>query len=91
MDLGNSGLAYLFAPVKDAHRLAILHHGHACTFDDGPGSCLGDYGMQRTLNGLLARGYTVLAVFMPHQRPDDCSGGHDKMFALTTDAFGRSP
>ena len=85
MDLGNSGLAYLFTPEKDAHRLAVLHHGHACTFDDGPGSGNPDYGMQRTLNGLLAHGFTVLAVFMPHERPDDCTGGHDQMFALSTE------
>jgi hypothetical protein len=40
--------------------------------------------MQRTINGLLREGYSVLGVFMPHMRPGDCTGGHDAMFNTNT-------
>ncbi|MEO8428165.1 MAG: hypothetical protein ABI651_13730, partial [Verrucomicrobiota bacterium] len=39
---------------------------------------------QRTINALLREGYGVLGVFMPHMRPDDCTGGHDAMFQMKT-------
>jgi hypothetical protein len=66
--------------------LVILHHGHACTFDDSSDLADTGYGMQRTINALLSDGYSVLAVFMPHSRPDDCgtTAAHDRMFRTSS-------
>jgi len=81
---GLQGLAYHFIPKHPNFELVIVHHGHACTFDDDPSPRDAGYGLQRTIRALLREGYGVLGVFMPHQRPGDCSGGHDAMFQLTT-------
>ena len=81
---GLQGLAYHFIPQHPNFELVIVHHGHACTFDDDPSPRDIGYGLQRTIKALLREGYGVLGVFMPHQRPGDCSGGHDAMFKLTT-------
>jgi len=81
---GLQGLAYHFVPQKPNFELVVVHHGHACTLDDDPSPKDVGYGLQRTIHALLRAGYGVLGVFMPHMRPGDCSGGHDRMFQLTT-------
>src|SRR5437660_700711 len=81
---GLQGLAFHFIPQHPNLELVIVHHGHACTFDDDPSPKDVGYGLQRTIQALLREGYGVLGVFMPHMRPGDCSDGHDAMFELTT-------
>src|SRR6185436_14984215 len=83
---GLQGLAYHFIPQRPNRELVIVHHCHACTLDDDPSSADVGYGLQRTINGLLREGYGVLGVFMPHMRPGDCAGGHDRMFKTNTAA-----
>lgn len=85
---GLEGLAYHFIPKKPVRELVVLHHGHACTLDDDPSPENVGYGLQRTTAVLLADGYSVLGVFMPHMRPGDCTGGHDAMFSTQS---GSSP
>ena len=74
-----SRLAYHFIPQRPNNQLVVLHHGHACTFDDDPSPRFG-YGMQRTIKALLGEGYGVLVVFMPHMRPVIAPVAHDAMF-----------
>lgn len=81
---GLEGLGYHFLAERPNRQLVVLHHGHACTFDDDPSPKDVGYGMQRTIRALLREGYGVLAVFMPHMRPGDCTGGHDAMFQIAT-------
>lgn len=81
---GLQGLAYHFLPQHPNRELVVVHHGHACTFDDDPSPAETGYGLQRTIQGLLREGYGVLAVFMPHMRPGDCTGGHEAMFQMKT-------
>lgn len=82
MDAGRQALAYHFVPQRQNGRLVVVHHGHGCTFNDDPSLTDSGFGMQRTINGLLVDGYSVLAVFMPHLRPDDCgSVSHDELFS----------
>lgn len=88
---GLEGLTYHFIPKQPNGELVILHHGHACTLDDDPSPQDVGYGLQRTLQGLLINGYSVLGVFMPHMRPGDCTGGHDAMFAGVTNPASGSP
>jgi len=71
-------------PERPNGQLVIVHHGHACTFDDDPSPNDVGYGLQRTINALLREGYGVLGVFMPHMRPGDCTGKHDAMFETNT-------
>jgi len=80
---GLQGLAYHFIPQRPNRELVVIHHGHACTFDDDPGPAEAGFGLQRTIYGLLREGYGVLGVFMPHMRPGDCTGHHDAMFQVT--------
>jgi hypothetical protein len=78
-------LAYHFIPAQPNGELVIVHHGHACTFDDDPSPTNNiGYGLQRTIHGLLREGYGVLAVYMPRQRPGDCGGSHDALYQLPT-------
>ena len=86
MDLapGLEGLAYHFIPEQPNGALVILHHGHACTMDDDPSPQEIGHGMQRTIQALLAAGYGVAGVFMPHMRPGDCTGKHEAMFDIKT-------
>ena len=86
MDLapGLQGLAYHFIPQHPNRELVVVHHGHACTLDDDPSPEEVGYGLQRTINALLREGYGVLGVFMPHMRPEDCTGGHEAMFQTNT-------
>lgn len=87
MEAGQSGVAHHFIPVRKNNRLVVVHHGHACSFDDSPALSDTGSGMQRTINGLLADGYSVLAVYMPHMRPGDCGTvSHDSMFSLPVSA-----
>jgi hypothetical protein len=89
MDAGELGLAYHFIPQRKNNRLVVVHQGHACTFDDSASPADLDSGMQRTINGLLSDSYSVLAVYMPHEKPNDCAvdrlppdtPSHDSMFA----------
>ncbi len=82
---GLEGLAYHFLPQSPNGELVVLHHGHACTFDDDPAPEEVGYGLQRTIQALLRSGYGVLGVFMPHMRPGDCTGGHEKLFEIPTE------
>ncbi len=76
-----------FVPVSPNGQAVVLHHGHACTFDDYAGPLEQGYGMQRTIVALLTRGFGVLAVYMPHMQPDDCNVvSHDSMFQNGSDA-----
>ncbi len=77
---GIQGLAYHFIAQKPNSELVVVHHGHACTLDDDPSPKDVGYGLQRTIHALLREGYGVLGVFMPHERPGDCTGHHDAMF-----------
>jgi hypothetical protein len=81
---GLQGLAYHFISQRPNRELVIVHHGHGCTLDDDPSPADVGYGLQRTINELLREGYGVLGVFMPHMRPDDCTGGHNAMFQTNT-------
>jgi hypothetical protein len=85
MDLapGLQGLTYHFLPQQPNGALVVVHHGHGCTLDDEAGPADVGFGLQRTIAALLAAGYGVLGVFMPHLRPGDCSGGHDALFQTT--------
>src|SRR5262249_17467096 len=90
MSFGQEGLAYHFIPAqRKNNRLVLLHHGHPYTFKDSPALADVGYGMQRTINALLQDGYSVLAMYMPHFRPDDCPGDpsvHDNMFNIPVTA-----
>ncbi len=75
-------IAYHFIPEHPNHELVVVHHGHGCTMDDDPSPAEVGYGLQRTIAGLLQEGYGVLGVFMPHMRPGDCTGNHERLFAV---------
>jgi hypothetical protein len=89
MEAKQTGFAHHFIPKKTNNRLVVLHHGHANTFADAAALDTG-YGMQRTINGLLKHGFSVLAVYMPGQvkfktrvigKPSsDPPMSHDQMF-----------
>ena len=72
-------VTFHFIPRHPNRELVVVHHGHACTMDDDPSPAEVGHGLQRTIAGLLQEGYGVLAVFMPHMRPGDCTG-HDGLF-----------
>jgi hypothetical protein len=74
------GLAYHFIPEAPNRELVVVHHGHGCSLDDDPGPADVGFGLQRTIQALLREGYGVLAVFMPHMRPGDCTGKHGALF-----------
>jgi hypothetical protein len=77
--------AWHFVPTAPKHRLVIVHDGHMpendCTtlFEDAEDG-FSPYGLQMTINALLAEGYDVLAVPMPLFQPDDCSQDHNALF-----------
>jgi hypothetical protein len=77
------GIAYHFVPERPNHELVVVHHGHGCTLDDDPSAAETGFGLQRTIAALLAEGYGVLGVFMPHMRPGDCTGNHEGLFSAT--------
>ncbi len=66
MEASEKSYAHHFIPKRKNNRLVILHHGHATSFNDNPTPEDVGHGMQRTINGLLTDGYSVLAVYMPH-------------------------
>jgi len=80
---GLEGLAYHVLPLRPNGGLVVVHHGHACSFDDAAGPGDVGYGLQRTMNALLREGYGVLGVFMPRLRPGDCRGDHESLFRGT--------
>lgn len=81
MAAGQENTTYHLAPVKGNGRLVVLHHGHACSFDDA-GEARGG-GMAHTARRLLEAGFALLLVHMPHFRPGDCAGpSHGDLFAL---------
>jgi len=97
MEAGEEGLAYHFIPVRKNNKLVIIHSGHNCYLKDdhGFGCTLNDpadhevakvyceHGLQRAINALLDDGYSVLAMYMPHFRPDDCEqDDHNFMFDI---------
>ena len=90
MDAGVKVLSHHFVPKKKNNRVVFINPGHTCTFDDGIGSRnTPDDGMQRTINRLLAQGFSVLAVYMPRYNPvlnsADCGKEtHDSMFKIST-------
>jgi hypothetical protein len=96
MESGQSTVAYHFLPVNRFNRLVIVHQGHSCDLDDGqdPGSA----GIARTISNLVASGFSVLAMNMPHLRPGNaemglapqCDGDHPALFNLATSG-GSSP
>lgn len=72
-------LAYLFVPVSGNKRLVIYNPGHSCTLvdDDRHHSR-----HEATVTGLIAAGFDVLVVFMPHvmESPDPhCRFDHCKV------------
>jgi len=96
MESGQSTVAYHFLPVNRFNRLVIVHQGHSCELDDGqdPGSA----GIARTISTLVASGFSVLAMNMPHLRPGNaemglaaqCDGDHQAVMNLPTSG-GSSP
>jgi hypothetical protein len=89
MDKAERGLAYHFVAKRSNQRLVVVHQGHGCTFDDSAASAGKNYGMQRAINELLSAGFSILAVYMPHEIPGDCLGTnhHNNMLAGAT-TFG---
>jgi hypothetical protein len=82
MEANQENTTHHFIPRKKNGRLVVLHHGHACTFDDAQDPK--GAGMAETLDTLLADGYAVVAAYMPHMRPGDCrTVPHGQMFDLT--------
>src|SRR5262245_43485061 len=87
MDAGQTSYAHHFIPQRKINRLVVLHHGHGCSFNDTQGFTDAGFGLQRTINGLLTDGYSVLTVYMPHYvqfgNVVDCvSQTHDSMFNI---------
>lgn len=76
------GVAHHFVAAHPNRELVVVHHGHACTFEDGAGDDAAGYGMQRMVQQLLDEGYGVLTVSMPRMRPGDCTGAHETLFEL---------
>ena len=89
MEQGQKSYAHHFIPKRSNHRLVILHHGHAPTFNDDAALADRGYGMHRSIDQLLIEGYSVLAVYMPHivqfqtkfKVDDRGSISHDQMFS----------
>ncbi len=67
--------AYHFIPAKPNGRLVVVHQGHGCLGLDDPSS-----GVPPLIASLLGRGYGVLGLEMPQQRPDHCVAAHDPLF-----------
>ena len=81
MEAGQENTSHHFHPRQGNGKLIVLQHGHACTFDDA--SDPRGAGMAATIDTLLGGGYGVLAVYMPHMRPNDCRTlSHGRMFKL---------
>ena len=95
MDRNQQGLAYHFIPHRQNSRMVIVHNGHVCPepnnpqdpFNDNPAFADEGFGLQRTINGLLTDGYSVLTVYMPYQvsmnYPCSSTDYHNKLFSDT--------
>jgi hypothetical protein len=82
MDAGRENTTHHFVPQRGNGRLMVLHHGHACTFDDADNP-IGS-GMAEAIDAFLGQGYGVLAAYMPHMRPGDCrTVAHGDLFDLS--------
>lgn len=89
MDLNQEGLACHYVAATPNAKLVVFNPGHACSVADGStwNADAGSFGDQRAIQTLLSDGYSVLATFMPHYRPDDCPAAagapdpHGIMFA----------
>jgi arylsulfatase A-like enzyme len=68
--------AYHFIPARPNGGLVVVHQGHGCRGLDDP-----DSGLPPLIAALLGRGYGVLGLEMPQQRPDDCIAVHEPLFA----------
>ena len=97
MEAGQIGYAHHFIPVRSNNRAVLLHSGHGCSFDDDRSSTDVGFGLQRTLNTLLGHGYSVVALYMPHDvrfttartSVDDCAGlTHDDLFTTISVGTG---
>ncbi|MGH9628149.1 MAG: hypothetical protein ACRD7E_07385 [Bryobacteraceae bacterium] len=85
MEAGQQNTTHHFLPKRKNGRLIVLHHGHACTFDDAQDPK--GAGMANTIDMLLGEGYGVLAAYMPHMRPDDCrTVPHGQMFDVPVES-----
>lgn len=85
MEAGQENTTHLFLPKRKNGDLVIVHHGHGCTFDDLKKT--DSYGLAHTVESLLGDGYAVLAAYMPHMRPGDCSTvPHADLFDLRVQA-----
>ncbi|MBM3753297.1 MAG: hypothetical protein FJW38_04890 [Acidobacteria bacterium] len=81
MEAGQENTTHHFTPAKPNGKLIVLHHGHACTFDDADDPRGG--GMGEAVDQLLAGGFGVLAAYMPHMRPTQCrTMSHADLFEL---------
>jgi len=98
MDEGQEGLACHYVASAHNGRLVIFNPGHFYTVSDdsdADNDGWANYGNQRTVQGLLSQGDSVLVVFMPHYRPDDAPSvtyglpdPHIGMFATLHPATG---
>jgi hypothetical protein len=84
MELGQRTVAYHFIPGRRNNQLVIVHQGHVCDLDRA--------GVGDLIRDLLREGYSVLGVYMPQCRPEDCPGSctkqHEAMFATLRPTAG---
>lgn len=88
MDGGEKGFTHHIVAEKSNGRLVVFALGHLCGIadDDDPDDPTSDkgYGQLRTLEALLADGYSVLVTYMPHYDPTNCKDvknvGHNGLF-----------
>jgi pimeloyl-ACP methyl ester carboxylesterase len=78
------GLSYHFVPRHSIGELVVVHQGHLCSLDADASEESVGRGLSRTIEALLREGYGVLAVFMPGNRPGDCTRGHASLFRIRT-------
>lgn len=76
MDYNFQSVAYIFHPAKENGRYTTFHQGHS--------NYLGAYGGLDTIQTLLGRGYTVLALMMPlFGKNSGPARSHDEIIAFT--------
>jgi hypothetical protein len=77
MELGQTSYGYLFRPAGPNGSAVIVHGGHGCGLNAPEGDFQpdGTPGLTATTKALLADGYTVVDLFMPHYAQGvDCVG-----------------